>query len=105
MVHHGPNARQLREQVLATPLAYYRQWRFIVCCGRCQDGARHLAISLLIPKLPGVTVAQAIARMRCRVRGARCGTRPTYVRVEECGGPEHREDRLQVVLIGGGAVG
>ena len=34
-----------------------------------------------------------------------CGVRPTCVRIEECGGPEHREDRLQVVLIGGGAVG
>ena len=91
--------------MLATPLAYYRQWRFIACCGRCQDGARHLAIFWLVPKLPGVTVAQAIARVRCPVRGDRRGARPTCVRIEECGGPEHREDRLQVVLIGGGAVG
>ena len=105
MVHHGLSVRQLREQVLAAPLIHYRRWRFIVCCGRCQDGARHLAISLLCPKLPGATVAQAIARMRCRVRGDRCGAPPSYVRIEECGGPEYRDDRLQVVLIGGGVVG
>lgn len=97
---HGLSPRQLREQVLATPLAHYRQWRFVVCCGRCQDGARHLAISLLIPRHPGVTVAQAIARMRCRVSGGRCGIPPSYVRIEESGCGGLRGDRLQVVLIG-----
>ena len=64
--------------------------------------ARHLAVSLLVTKLPGVTVAQAVTRMRCRVWGDRCGAPRSYVRIEEYGSPEHRDDRLQVVLIGVG---
>lgn len=61
---------------------------------------RFLPVSLLIPRHPGITVMQAIARMRCRVGGGKCGAPPTYVRVEESGGPELRDDRLQVVLTG-----
>ena len=97
---HGLSPRQLRDQMLATPLAHYRAWRFVVCCGECQDGARHLAIGPLTSRHPGITVAQAVARMRCQIGGQRCGATPSHVRIEESDGPE-RGDRLQVVLRGG----
>lgn len=100
---YGLNPRQLREreQVLATLLAHYAVWRFVVCCDRCRDGARHVAVSLLAPRHGGATIQQAIAQMRCRVRGGGCGAAPSYIRIEE-DGPE-RAGHLQVMLIGAGA--
>lgn len=65
---HNVSEEKARRAALAAPLADWGDWLLHIDCGSpsCARG-RHYAVSHLLPHYPGVSLAQAVAALKCTI--------------------------------------